>query len=327
MGLSQLSSAYYFGEKDPNFSRLSTIGLMEVRSARQKITDSAAGATAFACGKRSYNGAIGVDVDGNSIPNITELLGELSTKTKIGLVSTSSITHATPAAFYAHVEKRSMENEIADQMESSAVDFFAGGGIEFFYRPHLITESFNIDTAGNWPEKFDSTNRYGFLWAKDGMPKVHEGRGSFLEKATSKALEYLNGPEPFFLMVEGSQIDWAGHENDLEYLIAEVLDFDKAVGKAMDYASMNENTLVIVTADHETGSFGLSAATIPTEEDPYESNYDSIAPSFSTHHHSATLIPVLSAGPGSELFSGIYRNDELGLRIMSVLGIDPSNEQ
>lgn len=146
-------------------------------------------------------------------------------------------------------------------------------------------------------------NKYGFLLATGGMPSMLENRGNYLPDYTRIALDYFaKSDESFFLMVEGSQIDWAGHENNAEYLIAELLDFDKAVGVAMDFAEKSKNTLVIVLADHETGGFALAAK---------GNNYDSINPVFSTSGHSTTLVPVLAYGPGANNFNGIYQNNEV----------------
>tara|TARA_R110000868_G_scaffold399264_1_gene672944 strand:- start:785 stop:1147 length:363 start_codon:yes stop_codon:yes gene_type:complete len=118
-----------------------------------------------------------------------------------------------------------------------------------------------MDTIGDGLNaKLDKNKKYGFLLANDGMPKMIEGRGDFLAKSTVQALDYLSGSEEgFFLMVEGSQIDWGGHANNEEYLVGEVLDFDQTLGVVLDYAEKNGNTLVVVTADHETGGTTLGA--------------------------------------------------------------------
>jgi alkaline phosphatase len=131
MGLSQVSSAYYFGEGEPNFSRFKNIGLSKTSSASHKITDSGAGANAFSTGKKTYNGSIGVDMDTLPLRTITEELSDRGWS--VGMISTSSITHATPAAFFAHVKSRKMEETIALHLINSKVDFFAGSGQNHFY--------------------------------------------------------------------------------------------------------------------------------------------------------------------------------------------------
>ncbi len=319
MGLSQVSSAFYYQDGIPNFQRFETVGLIKTSSSSHKITDSAAGATAFSTGVKTYNGAIGVDPDTLAQKTIVEIVSEIGMKT--GLVATSSITHATPASFFAHVKLRKMQEEIAAWLPASGVDYFAGGGLKFFnsrsdevdYLGKLRESGFEIDTASlDLQKALSPDKKYGYLLAEDGMPKMVEGRGDFLPEATSQALSYLSQSEQgFFLMVEGSQIDWGGHDNDADYLIGEVIDFDKTLGVVLDFAKENENTLIVVTADHETGGFTLASTVETDEQGNKKSDYNNITPSFSTSGHSTTLIPVFAHGPGSELFSGIYENTEI----------------
>ncbi len=322
MGLSQISSAFYYKETLPHFARFHNIGLMRT-SSTERITDSAAAATAFSAGKKTYNGAIGVDSDTISIPTIVEILSD--EKWKTGVISTSSITHATPAGFYAHVKSRAMEEEIAAQLSTSEIDFIAGGGLGFFtdstradgqdYLQTLKNNGFTVQT-----EKLSSAvypnKKYAFLLADNQMTTVLEGRGDFLPQATKLALNYLSAnSDNFFLMAEGSMIDWGGHGNNADFLVSEMIDFDEAIGIALDFAEKDGNTLVIVTADHETGGFTLSAG----------KNYDEINPTFSNGGHSTTLVPVAAYGPGSELFRGIYENTEIFHKMMRAVSHSKSN--
>ncbi len=319
MGLSQVSTAFYFQDKKPNFQRFSTTGLINTSSSSHRITDSAAGATAFSAGVKTYNGAIGVDKDTAAVETLVEIASARGMKT--GLIATSSITHATPASFFAHVKSRGMQEEIAAELPASGVDYFAAGGLKFFnqrrdgedYLKKLEEAGFEMDTTGQLlTQKLDKTKKYGALLAKDGMPRMLDGRGDFLPNATAQALEYLSGAdEGFFLMIEGSQIDWGGHANDGQYLISEVLDFDQTLGVVLDFAEKNGNTLVVVTADHETGGLTLASTSETDSKGRSRSNYDKINPSFSTGGHSATLIPVFAHGPASAQFTGIYQNNEI----------------
>ena len=317
MGVSQISTAFYFNDDSVNnFMRFPVVGLIKTSSASDKITDSAAGATAFSAGACTYNGAIGVDTDTASVPTIVEILAEQGLST--GLIATSSITHATPAAFYAHVASRDMQDEIARQLVHAPVDFFAGGGNQFFshredsvnYLDSLQAQGFLLDTTQlASPDTLSKDQKYAYLMAPDGMPRMTEQRGDFLPKATQMALDHLSqNDKGFFLMVEGSQIDWGGHANDAEYIITEVADFDKTLGVALDFAEKNKNTLVVVTADHETGGFALSST---DNNDHTYSDYNKITPTFSTGGHTATLIPVFAFGPGAQLFGGIYKNTDI----------------
>lgn len=317
MGLSEVSASQFFNKKTPNFERFPVIGLIKTSSTSDLITDSAAGATAFASGIKTYNGALGVNNDTIAVKNIVEEISEIGKST--GIISTSSIVHATPAAFYTHTKQRRMYEEIAAQLVTSDIDFFAGGGTKFFNdrkdNRDLISElkqkGFTINTEklpNNTKPVF--SNKQGYLLASNGMPKMLEGRGDFLADATKLAIESLSSNEEgFFLMVEGSQIDWGGHDNDAEYLISELIDFDNTIGVALDFAELNGETLVIVTADHETGGFTLGAD---------DGNYNKIKPVFSTTGHSATMVPVFAKGPGAIKFGGIYENTSIYNKMKSI---------
>lgn len=318
MGLSQLSSAYFYGEKEPNFSRFPFVGLSKTRSGSHKITDSAAGATAFSTGKKTYNGAIGVDMDTNAVETISEELAK--NDWSIGFVSTSSITHATPASFYSHVSSRLMQQEIAKDLVYSDVDFIAGGGYNWFinrtdslnYFDSLEQKGFFVDTNSVLTLPDNNQEKLAFLLSPDGMQAKHLGRDNFLSDATVRSIEFLNNKsEPFFLMIEGSQIDWGGHANSGEYVIQEVLDFDLAVGAALDFAEKQGNTLVIVTADHETGGFTMAAEQGFGPFMTITRDYNKLTPVFSTGGHSSTMVPVLASGPGAEKFCGIYENTKI----------------
>jgi len=168
-------------------------------------------------------------------------------------------------------------------------------------------------------------NKYkklGYLLAPDGMKPVMEGRSEdFLADATSLGIKFLKKDNAnFFMMVEGSQIDWGGHVNNTNYLITELLDFDKAIGAALDFAEKDGNTLVIVTADHETGGFTLSSTHKKTADGREYDDYDEITPTFSTNGHSTTLIPVFAFGPGAEDFEGLYENTEIFHKILELTG-------
>lgn len=315
MGLSEVSAAIYYKEGTPNFERFSTIGLSKTSASSHLVTDSAAGATALSTGKKSYNGAIGVDKDTLAVETIVEKLSRKGIAT--GLIATSSIVHATPASFFAHVKSRRLYDEIASFMPNSEVDFFAGGGLKFFNQrndgrdliPDLKQKGFEIHTD-KLPTALNS-KKQAILLAEDGMPKMVDNRGDFLPKATALALKYLSkNKKGFFLMAEGSQIDWGGHSNDADYLISELLDFDSTLAVALDFAKKDGETLVIVTADHETGGF-----TLATEG----GDYNKVKPTFSTGGHSGTMVPVFAEGPGASLFGGIYENTAIYDKMMLLL--------
>ena len=315
MGLSEVSASQFYNKTTTNFERFSTIGLIKTSSSNELITDSAAGATAFSTGIKTYNGAIGVDKNGAATETIVEQLVNKGYAT--GLIATSSIVHATPASFYAHAKSRRLYEDIATFLPYSKIDFLAGGGLKFFNNREDGNDLFSEFKKNGYQvhtkelPKSVSKKKQVILLEEDAMPKMLDGRGDFLPNATKLALSALSKNDTgFFLMIEGSQIDWGGHDNDADYLISELLDFDKTIGIVLDFSQKNGETLVIVTADHETGGFTLSAD---------RGDYNKIKPKFSTSGHSATMVPVFAEGPNASLFGGIYENTEIYHKIKSLL--------
>ncbi len=318
VGISQISASQFYSSMPSNYERFKTIGLIKTSSASSLITDSAAGATAFSTGRKTYNGSIAVDTDSIPLPTILEDLQKKGFET--GLIATSTITHATPASFYAHQKWRKMELEIAEDLTTANVNFFAGGGRSFFENREdgknlvktledqgYVMQLDRLDPS----KKMRKSKKYGYLLADEGMPRLIDGRGPFLYDATKLGLKKLSKSKGgFFLMIEGSQVDWGGHANDADYLISELIDFDTVIGQVLDYAEKDGNTLVIVTADHETGGFTLASE---------EGNYNKIKPSFSTGGHSATMVPVFAYGPGASSFAGIYENTLIHTKIKDLL--------
>jgi alkaline phosphatase len=147
-------------------------------------------------------------------------------------------------------------------------------------------------------------------------PNMLEGREEMLPRATGKALELLSQNENgFFIMIEGSQIDWGGHANDQDYVVTETLDFYAAVKVALDFAEQNGETLVVVTADHETGGMVVLNG-------DYEKR--TVQTEFTTGGHTGIMIPVYAYGPGAEMFTGIYDNTDFKSKFMSALGMEES---
>lgn len=313
MGITQITAGMYINGNRLNLEQFKYIGLHKSYASDNLVTDSAAGATAFSIGKKTYNGAIGVDKKGNTSQTILEEAEANGLST--GLVVTSSINHATPGSFYAHQKSREMMDEIAADLLKVDIDFFVGGGKKHFDRRKdgqdildmLRQKGYAISTflESDFKEistRIDPTKKFGYFTA-DGEPLPFSQGRNYLVPAAKAATEYLpkQSKEGFFLMIEGSQIDWGGHANDSKYIISEMIEFDQTIGAVLDFARENGETLVIVTADHETGGYAIN----PT------STMDSIVPAFTTDKHTAVLIPVFAWGPGEELFSGIYENTSI----------------
>ena len=309
MGLTQISYSLLTSTQKMNFERFNYIGFSRTSSSSHKITDSAAGATALSCGKKTYNGAVGVFINKQPMTTILELAEKNGLAT--GLVATCDITHATPAAFIAHQPSRNMYEAIAKDFMATDIDLFLGGGLDNFNKRkdtedltrQLRIRNYDVLTSLEELWNYEPTKKkIAGLFAPKHLSKMQEGRADYLPFATNFATDYLKkNKKGFFLMVEGSQIDWGGHNNDAEYIRRELNDFDLAIGKALDFADLNGNTLVIVTADHETGGFALSG----NEDDKTK---DDLEPKFITKNHTATMVPVFAYGPGAEKFTGIYQN-------------------
>jgi alkaline phosphatase len=317
MGLTQLTAGYFANGEKLNMMAFSNVGFSTTSSADNLITDSAAAGTALSTGQKTKNGAIGVDVNLQPIENIREKLEKKGLAT--GVVSTSAITHATPAAFIAHQSARSSYEGIAADFLKTNVDVFIGGGYKHFTEredgvnliPQLEAKGYQVLTDMDKISQVRSGKLAG-LTAAEHNPQMTQGRGDMLPVATRTAMQILsNDKDGFFLMVEGSQIDWGGHQHDTRYIVTEVLDFDKAVGEALKFAINNKETLVIVTADHETGGMGIVSGNL--EKKVLEGGY-------TTADHSPVMVPVMAFGPGSELFRGFYDNTDIPKKIMQALG-------
>jgi alkaline phosphatase len=317
MGLSDVYAAITVSEHPLNIERCSVIGLQKTFSADSYITDSGAAGTALATGTKTNNGVIGMDLEGNHVKSILEIAEENGLAT--GLVSTSSLTHATPASFIAHQSSRNNYEGIALDFLKTDIDVFIGGGYNNFARRRdklnlidsLKSRGYEVDTSMNLVMESNSRKLAG-LTAPMHNPYRLKGRGDMLPAASGKAIDILaKNPKGFFLMIEGSQIDWAGHANVADTLVDETLDFDEAVGVALDFAKNDGQTLVIITSDHETGGVTITGGDLQTHE---------VILNFSTTDHTAAMIPVYAYGPGAESFMGIYDNTDIFKKILAAYG-------
>ncbi|WP_240220963.1 alkaline phosphatase [Rheinheimera hassiensis] len=235
------------------------------------VTDSAAGATALATGFKSYNGAISVNRQHIPIGTMMQLAKKLGKAN--GIVASSQVNHATPASFLAHNKSRRNYNEIADmyldyRIEGKTVaDVILGGGTDYFIRDdrNLVNEfkQLGFQYADSWQQLDTLTKTPAMaLLAETALPAVlNSEQDKQLATLTEKALQLLTPAEKgFVLMVEGSQIDWCGHDNDIACAMAEMDDFAKAISVAKAYVDKHPDTILVITADHETGGMSLGAA-------------------------------------------------------------------
>lgn len=317
MGLPDVYAAMTVSDIPLNIERCNVIGLQKTFSSDNYITDSGAAGTALATGTKTKNGAIGMDANGNPVKSILEIAEENGLAT--GLVSTSSVTHATPASFIAHQSNRGSYEDIAMDFLKTDIDVFIGGGRNHFAKridkqnliDSLKLRGYEVDTSMNQILMSKSVKLAG-LTVPDQNPYRLKGRGDMLPAASGKAIEILQkNPKGFFLMIEGSQIDWAAHVNAADTVVDETLDFDKAAGVALDFAEKDGHTLVIITADHETGGVTIIGGDRATHK---------VKLSFSTKGHTAVMVPVYAFGPGSEKFSGIYDNTDIFKKMLESFG-------
>jgi|TARA_B100001093_G_scaffold514862_1_gene589881 alkaline phosphatase len=344
MSLSQVSS-YRLLKGGPNeriaVDKFPISGIVLTHSQDAIVTDSASSATAFSTGKKTNNGALGLDQDNQVLENFTEIIDKYGYVSS--LISTSEITHATPAAYASHVDLRWKTDEISLQMMDSDVMTILGGGRHFFMPEEIggkrsdevnlleeIKTSHTILTKKTDMDNFDHSNkgRVVGLFADEALRDTDTPENHSLEPTSSEMLNFAikrseqfnsSGCNGFFVMVEGSQVDWAGHANNLDYLKREMEDFDEAVRTALDFAKNNQETLVIVTADHETGGLLIEPAT-PT-------NYTSPEVKFSFNtgigygSHTGVPVPVYAYGPGAINFTGTLDNTDIFYAMIEALDL------
>lgn len=319
MGLPQVYAAMLASGEEMTFSQFPYIGVVETNSASNKITDSAAGGSALASDHKTNNAMVGMNPDTIPMKTVLEALKEQGKET--GIVVSCYVTHATPAVFYAKVPHRRQYEDIAMQLaETNNVNLIIGGGRKHFtQRSDSLNLIEKMENELGWKvydtlADIDETCKKYAVIANDGhMPTAAE-RGDFLPRAVKTALRTLDDAENgFFLMVEGSQIDFACHGHDSTWMMDEMLDFNYAVKVALDYAKEKGNTLVVVTADHETGGLSLP--------DP-QGKYTNVVFNYSTGSHTCLPVMVYAYGPGAEQFTGWMENKDLKGKIMKACGYE-----
>ena len=345
MSLTQVST-YRLLKGGPNeriaVDKFPVSGIVLTHSENAIVTDSASSATAFSTGRKTNNGALGLDEDNKILENFTEIIDRYGYVSS--LISTSEITHATPAAYASHVDLRWKTDEISLQMMESKVMTILGGGRHFFVPEDLggkrsdglnlleqMESSRMVMTEKKELDSFDHSDlgKVVGLFADEALRDKEKPENHVFEPSSSEMLNFAinrsekfneNGCKGFFIMLEGSQVDWAGHANDLNYLKREMQDFDEAVELALDYATQNPDTLVIATADHETGGLLIESSS-PTDYTAPEVKF-----SFNTGigygSHTGVPVPVYAYGPGSENFTGTLDNTDIFYAMLEAVKMD-----
>lgn len=280
-----------------NITQLPVTGFSRTFSANRLITDSAAGGTALACGEKTDNGMLGQTPAGKRLSSLATTFAGAPYHKKTGLVVTKAITDATPAAFYAHVASRKNTAEIARYLCESGVDVVVGGGSAAFSEQQM--------------QQLKSKDGSFVLLAAEGHCAYAAQRGDFLPANTRKALEVLEtAPNGFFLMIEGSEIDSASHEADLRRAVEETLDFDRALGEVLKWMQHHPDTLLVVTADHQTGGLVIHDGSVKNGK---------VKATFASTDHTGVSVPVYAAGCGAANFTGVQDNTRIPHKILQLV--------
>ncbi len=298
----------------------SGVKLTEIAEWR-KVTDSGAAGTALATGVKTDNSAIGVNTSVEPVKNITEYAHDMNMAT--GLVATSAITGATPASFAAHIDSRDKEDVIAQQMADSDINVLLGGGQKFFRsKANGGSQDINllqklkddgVQVVTDFAEISYPTERLIGLFSEGGLPRAIDGRSPTTSQMAEAALKVLETDEDgFFLMIEESQVDWAGEDNDTDYLLGELKSLNDLVNTVLTYQAKNPDVLVILTADHEAG--GLSIVD--------NSNGPGLAGAWKTGGHTGNFVPVFATGPGGDYFDGLLDNTDIAKQIITLILAD-----
>lgn len=352
MGFGAVTSLLLTEDSVTGFEQAPVIGLNETCSANNYVTDSPAGGTALAAGVRTKNGYCGLDPEGNRLTTILHKAQAMGKKT--GIVVNTTLTEATPAAFYAGVTSRRMTYEIAEQFTVSGVDVAIGSGLDHFIsRPDSLDLTATLIDNGydvylNWSAVLNtpSDKFIGILPMADvhrqesgrkeagaaaghevclaaRLASASEDAGAsdlseptvYLQKASAKALDVLsrNSDNGYFLMIESALIDGYGHNNDSEGMIAEMKEFDALLRQLVAYVDQHPETLLVVTADHETGGTWLNYT-------GYEVGGSSpVVMSYSTRGHSGVVVPIFAYGEGAEAFAGVMKNTDIPKKIEQLM--------
>lgn len=309
MGLSQITAAAYAncGLTLMNFNY---IGLQRNNALGAFTTDSAAGGSALATGERHANRHISMTEEGEAVPSLSDWFRGKGLP--VGVVTLGNAVDATPTAFYGHSVERDNADELTRCLLDTPVDLLCGSGIRQF-----TERGDGIDLIGELSKNYRFVRSIDEINAAEGRvvcidermdEAAEESNLGLLAEATRAAIDKLQerGDKGFFLMVEGAKIDYAGHSRCLPGSVIEMLSFDLAVAEALKFADENGQTLVVVTADHETGGLVLLDG---------DEQSGRIMGVYTTDDHTPAMLPVFAYGPGADRFCGTYLNTEIARRI------------
>ena len=290
-------------------------GLSKTWCTNRLVCDSGSGGTALATGQKTCYHAVGTDPQGNPLTTLCDLAKAKGKSA--GIAVTCRLWDATPCDFSCHNLDRDKEQELIGDYPTSGLDYAFGGGAKYFTNradgrdifKELEANGYHVSRT--WDDLAAWKSGKVFAVPYDVDTPLPDERGDLLARASLKGIELLNqNRNGFFMMVEGSQLDDYGHFNQLDLLMKETLDFDHTIGKMMKWAAQDGETLVVVTADHETGGLTLVDG---------NKGEGKVTCCFSTKSHSGVMVPVYAFGPGSEQFSGIMENTDIFKKIKALM--------
>lgn len=335
MGLSHIAvtesylshQAGKLGGEQLTMTTLPYFGTATTHSANKHVTCSSAAGTAIACGEKTNNKMVGMNKDSVAIRSIAYELKDEGYK--IGILSTVPVNHATPAAFYAHNIDRNNTYEISQEIPSSGFEFFAASGFLT-----IKGKSRDLPATDTYLEENGYNVCYGlneFKAEAENSERIVlcqvEGKGRDADEYISNkkqqirladmlkaGMEFLGEDEPFFFMCEGGRIDWEAHENNVMGMIEEIIEFDEAIKVAYEfYLQHPDETLIVVTADHETGGVSLVGDDSTIKWDALE---DGRSIGWTTTHHTGGQVPVFAIGQRAERFNGRMDNTDIKGKIL-----------
>lgn len=322
VGINQISGSLYQYNHALLVEKMPFIGLQKTNSFNSLNSDPAAAITAIACGVKSFDGAIGVNMDSLSIPSMVKI--GANNKMKTGVITTASMTHLSSAAFWAHSPTYDREEFIASQLSESSLDLIIGGGEKFFTdredNKDMLKElqAKGYQTLSILPGETsfpiaDISKKYAAFTALEWPQSVAEGR-SYLSSAASFAMDFLSKKDKkkdgFFLVVNSAQIALGAKLNNPTYMLSEYNDFDETLAKVLEFAEKDKETLVIVTSAYEIGGYAVNPGSKP----------EKLQHEFTGKTTTGTLVPVFSQGPGAIKFTGFFENIDFLPRLKALLG-------
>lgn len=317
MGLAQIHAGWIANHGNLNITMLQNSGFSQTAAADAGNTDSAAGGSAMATGEKTNNRYIAMGTDDKKRSSLADTLAGYGLKN--GIISSGDITDATPAVFYSHQLDRSFSDAIAKDFLNSHIDILVGSNQKSFLKnsdPALMgkLEAKGYTLSKSLADfKLKTSGKQLVLLSDSATRPVKDGRGDMLVQSLNQTIRLLSdNKKGFFIMAEGAQIDYGGHENDLKYVVTELHDFDKLVAAALKFADQDGETLVVITADHETGGLSLLDASAAK---------GMIRGEFSTNDHTNIMVPVYAYGPHSAIFRGTYPNTDIFRKIVELYSL------